>query len=146
MKFKFRLDSLLHYRKRLLDEAQIKYRSAQAEVDSALLELQSYYDASDNARSLIYSRLQSGSGLAEVVQADQHIEHLKIKVNLKRSEIRELMMKAEEFHEEMTEAARQTKILEVLKEKKKEEHKKMMKKKEAKELDDLTSMRYGRVK
>lgn len=144
MKFKFRLETLLHFRQRELEEATIRYREAQGHVDDALGAIDTMYAATDSARGLISNQLQSGSGLAEVAVADSHIEHLKIRIAAKRAEVRELMVVAEEMHDQMAEAARSVKVLETLKEKQLQEFKTTQKKKEAKELDDLTSMRFGR--
>ena len=145
MAFKFGLDSVLKYRKRLEDVAQRAFVDAQKAVDEVLQRLEGMYARLDEVREEILRTQQSGSkGNLELVrEMELFVSGQKIRIASTRQEARDLLQKAEEQQELLIAAAREKKILVKLKEKRLTEYKTWLDHIEAKNQDDQTMMRQG---
>jgi flagellar protein FliJ len=145
MSFEFSLEVLLEHKRRLQDEARRVWAEAQAKVDDAVNELNGFYKQVDDTRLTNQTLEKSGGALASrLVMNDGFIEGQKIRIERQRLKIRDLKSAAEILHEQMVEAARETKTLEKLKEKRKEEFKKKMRVREMKENDEIVTLRHKR--
>ena len=146
MKFRFRLESLLNHRGSLKDEAQRVWMEAQNRVNECLEEIQTMYNQVDESRQTIASSEKAGvsNQSAVFVSNNEFLSGQKIRIERKRQEARELMSIAEQKREEMVAAIQDHEVLKKLKEKKKQEFLKKKKTREAKEMDDLVTMRFTR--
>jgi flagellar protein FliJ len=157
MAFLFRLQKVLEYRHRLEDEAKRNYMEAQAKTVKALQELEALYVAIDLARSRGHE-LQTGtsnsnsdfksdvsSKIAPTLQnIDSFISGQKIRIERQRSVIREVKGEEEQLQDVLIQAARERKTLEKLRERHLEEYRAEVARREQAEIDDITTMRYGR--
>ena len=146
MKFKFKLETVLKHRSSLEQLAQRDHSLATAEVNRATNELQNLYSEVDQTRGLIQELLKlNGSNHAKIQHYESFIVNQKIKIDLKRKEIQELMIVKEQKLDDLVEAAKEKKVLEVFKEKRKKEFRLWKRKKEAKEIDEMVTNRYKRI-
>lgn len=149
MAFRFNLESVLKHRQRLEEAAQREFAEAQAAVDRLLAEIEGMYQRMDEVREDIARAQQLGSSeqLAMVIEMENFLGGYKHKIDSKRLEARELLLTAEEKHELLIEAALEKKILVKLKERRLLEHREKLRQLEAKEQDDMTTvrLRWGKV-
>ena len=145
MRFKFSLDSVLKHRKRLEEVAQKEFAEAQANVEAAIHKIEGMYARMDEVREEIRQAQMCG-GSADM----EHIRGMEVfllgqarRIEAARLGLRELMAIAEQKQELLIEAAKERKILDKLKERKKSEHIELARKVEAKELDDMTTIRQA---
>ena len=145
MSFEFGLEVLLDHKRKLQDEASRVWAEAQGKVDDAVAELNGFYQQVDNTRLDNQALEKSGGALAgRLIMNDGFIDGQKIRIERQRIKIRDLKSAAEILHEQMIEAARETKTLEKLKEKQKEEYKKKLRIREMKENDEIVTLRHKR--
>jgi flagellar FliJ protein len=141
--FQFRLETLLKHRRALQDIAQKDYAEAEAKVRAKLDYIKSLYAEIDQARK---ERSRAEAKLAFTANSLSGVEEFialtYIKIERARKEARELMQIMEQKHAILIEKAKERKIIEKIKERKMFEYKAELKKLEAKEMDDMTSMRY----
>jgi flagellar FliJ protein len=142
-KFRFAFESLLTYRRRLEDVARRDYIEAKANLDAVLNEINSMYKSIDRSKELI-GQLESKPPISieEIRQAHSFVSGQLKKIDVARLRSRELMTIAEDKHYIMVEAAKQSKILDKLKEKKRLHHRSEQNKKETKIADDMITMRF----
>jgi flagellar FliJ protein len=147
MAFRFGLNTVLKHRQRLEDVAQREFSEAQAEVDKCLNEIEGMYSRIDEVRSEIAAEEKLGDAGSMMRAQEMHafINGHKLRIERLRLRARELLQIAEEKHEALIEAAREKKILAKLKEKRFAEYRSWLQRIEAKELDDLTMVRVGRM-
>lgn len=143
MAFKFNLEAVMKYRKRLEEFAQREFAEAQAAVDEILQRIEDMYTRSDEVRDEIHAAQGDGSfqKIQEVREMEQFLGGHKIRIEALRLEARRLLQIAEEKQEALIEAAREKKILVKLREKKLTEYREWLRQMETKELDDLTMTR-----
>lgn len=145
MSFVFSLEVLLDHKRKLQDEARRVWVEAQSKVDQATDELNGFYKQVDDTRLQNQELERTGGALAgRLVMNDSFVEGQKIRIEHQRLKIRELKSAAEILHEQLIEAAKETKALEKLKEKQKEDYKKKMRIREMKENDEIVTLRHGR--
>ncbi|MGE3684101.1 MAG: flagellar export protein FliJ [Bdellovibrionales bacterium] len=146
MAFRFGLEAVLKYRKRLEEIAQKDFAEAQAAAGACLREIESMYQRMDEVREEIRRAAEIGTAqkLEEIRAMEQFLEGQKIRVERQRLKARELMAVAEEKQEALTAAVREKKVLVKLKEKRLNEHREWIARVEAKTLDDLTMVREAR--
>lgn len=146
MTFKFSFESLLKHRRRLEDEARREYLEAQARVDEKLAEIRRMYDQVDQTRQTIHS-IEEMCGKGDVTRISgghEFIQGQAIRIERERKVVRELISVAEEKQAYLVEVARETKVLEKLKEKRWEKYKADRRRKEALRLDEMITMRFKR--
>lgn len=145
MAFKFSLDSVLKHRKRLEEAAQREYAEAQAAVDECLKKIELMYQRSDEVREEILAAQNSGAGhsVEHIREMELFIGGQKIRIETLRQHARELLMIAEQKQEALILAAQEKKTMVKLKEKRKAEYENWLKQVEAKEQDDMTTVRFG---
>jgi len=145
MAFKFSLESVLKYRKRLEEDAQREFAEAQAKVDACLRKIEEMYSRLDEVREEIQQAQKVGSGamMEQIREMEHFMAGHKIRIETLRREARDLLMLAEEKQEALIAAARDKKMLVKLKEKKKREYQEWRNGVEAKELDDMTMVRQA---
>lgn len=143
MSYIFSLEVLLDYKKRLENEARLLFVEAQSKVDAAIVVLGEYYDQVDRTREQNSILQAQGGALApSLVANSDFITGQKFRIEAQRLKIRELKTTADELHEAMIEAAKETKTLEKLKERGFEQYKRDRRKREMKQQDELTTLRH----
>lgn len=143
MKFKFPLESVIHYRKQLEDEARREFEVAQANLDRCLQHINYMYQQMDDSRGRILNLQQKQPvDIASIRQNEEFIEGQKIRIQNERLKARDLMVVAEEKQGILIEKAKEHKILLKLKEKRKIQFLNEQKKLEVKRMDDLVTMRF----
>lgn len=143
MAFEFSFESLLRHRARIEEMARREFLEAQAIVQGTLNEIDKMYQRIDEVRNQI-SEEQQGNNTNLIQQLEAFIEGQKIRIEMKRLEARQQMEVAEEKQDILTERAKEHKSLKKLKAKKYAEFKKAQKKKEAKNIEDMVTMRFRR--
>ena len=146
MRFRFRLETLLKHREALKDEAQRVWMEAQNNLNQCLEEIKEMYRQMDHSRQTIATSEKSGvrNQPAVFVSANEFMSGQKVRIERKRQEARELMTVAEQRREEMIAATQNHEVLKKLKDRKKQEFLKKKKVMEAKQIDDLVTMRFKR--
>lgn len=145
MKFKFSLETLRKHRKNLEEIARRDHMEAKSISDRILGEIKNFYESSDNARTYIGRALdQSLVDPRLLVVADEYIERNKVRIENRKQDFRKAQTISEDKLEVLVEAARETKVLEKLKEKKLLEFKNKLKKQDRKITDEIVTQRYGR--
>ncbi len=145
MKFKFNLETLLSQRLREVDFAKKEYYEAQKKVDDIIKKIEMMWTEISESRIQMVKEQNLGGKKGQLLSSiDEFINGHKIRIEREKIVLRELLMIAEEKKEALIESAKEHKILERLKEKRFEEFKVVKKKKEAKENDDIATMRFKR--
>ncbi len=144
MKFKFSFEALLKQRKRLENQAQIVYAEAQAEANAVLNEIEAMYTKIEDSRKRIQDLSETDGGFSkEAINIGDYIELVKVKIELKKVEARELLSIAEDKKELLLEASKEYKIISKLKEKKELAFRKLKNKKEQKFLDEISIINFN---
>lgn len=145
MGFKFSLDAVLKHRKRLEEVAQREFAEAQAAVDECLKKIEAMYKRSDEVRGEIHGAQTSGaaSSVENIREMEMFLAGQKIRIETLRQHARALLQVAEQKQEALILAARDKKTLEKMKEKRKADYEAWIRQIEAKELDDMTTVRQG---
>lgn len=145
MGFKFNLESVLKHRQRLEEEAQREFAEAQRAVNEILQKIESMYNRMDEVREEIAAAQKSGTAqaLEQVRNMEEFLVSFKKQIEATRLQARELMAAAEERQEKLIFAAQEKKVLAKLKERREAEHREHVSRIEAKELDDLTTIRQS---
>ena len=143
MKFKFRLETLLKHRGRLKEDAQIIFREIQHRVFEKKREIGRQYKEIEKTRNWI-GRQEAVGEISGITQAATYIKYVKIDIENKKQELKELELESDEKNELLIEASREEAVLIKLKEKKRDEFKMMYNRLEQKRIDDLISMRHRR--
>lgn len=145
MKFRFSLEKLLEHLERQEKEAERSYLLARNHVDDANAELTELHAAVDRARRRASDLRNSGGECAASLQeTDFFIAGQEVRIARQKVKIRELVSVMEEKHASLVEAAREKKKVARLREKMQERHKDLLKRKEAKDLDEIVTVRFGR--
>lgn len=145
MKFKFRLETLRKHRKNLEEIARRNFAEAKSHSDGILSQIENFYKSGDKAREYAGSVLDKEAADPALLQlSDEFMERNKIRIERKKMEFREALVVTEEKQQDLVEAARETKVLDKLKEKKKEDFKKKLKKIDRQNIDELVIQRHGR--
>lgn len=145
MKFKFRLDFLIKHNKDKEKQALIEYSKAVSAVSDVNNEIKASMDRVNQCRQHICDVEAKGGNIgATVIMEVDFINRLGLKI--KDAERR--LVAANEFLEEqrllLVEAQRETKKVELLRERKFEEFKKAKKLREQKSIDDMITSRFKR--
>lgn len=148
MAFRFGLETVLKHRHRVEEVAQREFADAQAAVDQCLSEIEAMYRRLDEVREEILVAQQRGSAseLEMIREMETFVTGQKVRIERLRLKARELLIVAEEKHEALITAAQERKVMVKLKEKKFAEYKAWLARMEAKELDDVVSVRTARRK
>ncbi len=139
LKFRFKLESILRYRRTLEEQARANYLQARAKADQALLEIEQMYQAIDDARLSIKNAALQGSSANHLGLQEDFIQGQKIRIDAARMKARELLSTADEKQEELTQAQRERKVLELLKDRKHADFKITQKKLDMKIMDEVGS-------
>ncbi len=146
MAFRFSLEPVRKHRKRQEELAKRDLMEAQAKVQRVLEEIEAMYNRADEVRREIF--MAQGRGLAKDIELVRQMEFFlighRVRIKKKREVARELMMSEEAYLEKLVEASKDRKAMEKLREKRLSEYKIKMAKLEAKELDDISTMRHSR--
>jgi flagellar export protein FliJ len=143
MKYEFSLEVVLEHRRRTENEARRVFLEAQAKVDQAVAQLNEYYAQVDRTREQnLTLQLQGGANAPSLTANESFITGQKFRIDSQRMMIRDLKMEAEALQEALLEAAKEVKTLEKLKERQLEEFKKKRRKHEAREIDEIVTLRH----
>jgi flagellar FliJ protein len=145
MAFRFNLEAVLKFRKRLEDAAQREFAEAQAAVNEILDRIEKMYQRVDEVRAELSVAEKDGSPskLQEVRDMNLFIIGQRRRIEETRLEARRLITVAEDKQENLIAAAREKKIMVKLKERRLNEYRERLKQIEAKEMDDLTMVRQA---
>ncbi len=146
MKFKFRLETLRKHRKNLEEIARRNFAEAKNLSDGILKQIDEFYDSGDKAREYAGRVLEetTDANPALLQLSDEFMERNKVRIERKKGEFREALVLTEEKQQLLVDAARETKVLDKLKEKKKEAFIKKLKKIDRKNTDEVVVQRHGR--
>ena len=145
MKWQFRFESVLRFRKQLSDQAKMEYARARGELDQGLKALDELYQSIDQNFKSVQRLRESGGLQAEKLKThDEFFTGQQIRIERQRQKVRELKQLAEEKHEKLLASLVEYKSLERLKEKQRERIKKEMGKKDQLQIDDMVTMRHRR--
>ncbi|OQW50228.1 MAG: hypothetical protein A4S09_00085 [Proteobacteria bacterium SG_bin7] len=145
MKFKFRLETLRKHRKNLEELARRDFANAKDRSDQILKQIDNFYDDDDKAREYAGAVVRDETTDPGFLQlSSEFIERNKIRIEQKKMEFREALVVTEDKQQVLVEAARETKVLDKLKEKKKEIFLKKLRKKNRKDTDEVVVQRHGR--
>ncbi|CAN5462119.1 hypothetical protein BH10BDE1_BH10BDE1_08190 [soil metagenome] len=147
MAFVFRLQKVLEHRRRLEDEAKRAYIEAQAKTVQSLKDLEKLYVAIDLARTRgheLVTGAENRQTTPTLQNVDVFINGQKIRIDRQRAVIRDFKAEEERLQDLLIQAARERKTLEKLRERHLEEYRVEMARREQAEVDDITTMRYGR--
>ena len=143
MKYEFSLEVVLEHRRRSENEARRVFLLAQAKVDEAVDQLNEFYDQVDRTRNDSLSlQKQGGTTAPSLVANENFVTGQKFRIEAQRVKIRDLKMEAERLQDVLLEAAKEVKTLEKLKERQIEEFKKKRRKHEAREMDEIVTLRH----
>lgn len=146
MAFKFTLESVLKYRRRLENEAQRQFNEARQKLDDAKQKLDALYASVDSSRQQI-CELQTGAlvkKLEGIRDREEFIIGQGLRIQAQRKEVRALTSVVEEKQEELVLALRERKSMEKLKEKRKLEYEKEQLRLESQAMDEISVLRFGR--
>ena len=147
MKFRFSLEQLLEVRLREKDLAQRDFLLARRAQNDAEGVLESYFQSIRDARQRAGHLRSAGGACAEHLQnTDVFIAGQEVRISHQKEKIRELASVVEQKHAILVEAAREQKKVEKLRERRLERFRKEQKRLELKEVDDLVTMRFERIK
>jgi len=148
MKFEFKFESLLKYRKRLEEAAQREFISARRELDECLARIQQMYLSIEETRAYIAACQRQGEpgDISQILSSEQFIRGQNRRIDEERARARQLMMNVEQKQELLVSASREFKKMEKLKDRQKTDFKKEAKRREMKRIDDLVVIRAGRRK
>lgn len=144
-KFRFAHSTLLRYRKMQEDLARRDLWDAQRKVTNEEQVLRRMYELQDQSRENALTLQKNGGNIIPQLQLiEEYNLAEKKRIEEQRDIIRGLKQIAEEKQERLVEHARETKIVEKLKERAKQEFETAVDKKEVKTADDMTTMRFNR--
>lgn len=144
MKFKFKLEAVMKYRKVLLQEAQKEYFEAKSRLDECLAEINQMYEDMDTYRREIVLAQQATTQPKALASMEVYIDGLKIKIERTRQRARELMMVAEDKQDVFIQRAKEFKMIEKLKLRRRHVFDEQSKKREQKQADDMQVMRASK--
>lgn len=145
MAFKFKLESLLNYNKRLEDIARINFAKAEARVNEVKADIAKMYGDIKNARVNISDiSLKGGLISREIDLQDYLIKSLYIKIDRRKLQLQELLVDLEDKREALQKAMVEYKKIEKLRDKSFENYKIERKKRELKQLDDIMLMKFNK--
>lgn len=144
MSFRFKLEKVLHHRKSLEDIARKYFLEAQLEVLEIQKNINSFWEDIGRAKEERARLVKVGGTQSETLrQIYEYIKGTEIKIERQKKILHEKQAKVEELQLALQEAATQYKIIEKLKEKQHESYRMAAKKLEAKELDEMTTVRFN---
>jgi flagellar export protein FliJ len=145
MKFRFRYQQILRFRKSLEDVAFVDYAEAAKKTKDAervLADLAKSISAAH--RQAMEIRRLGGSTASELMALDSFITGQGFRLEQKKLELRQLKSEEEEFQETLRARATDRKSLDILNDKQKTEWKKEMRKKDTKASDEMVVMSFPR--
>jgi flagellar export protein FliJ len=149
MKFKYPYENLMKTKKLGRDVAYRNFAEARGELEASQDTLQKYDDDIDSSRDLnqelASSRILMKDQLETMKWTQYFLEGQKVKIERQKVVIQKNQEVYEEKTMELSEAAKEFKIFEKLKERMKDKFKKAEKKRELKTVDEIVVMRAGRV-
>lgn len=144
MKFRFRLEKILHYREAQMNVARKKFLEADADLRAAQSLLDQFHlqiDAAQRERqNVLLCQDRPSESLSQIYQ---YIKGTEIKIERQKKVIEERMVKVESAQLALQEASIEYKMIERLREKQLGEHRKVLRKREEKEISELTIQRLS---
>lgn len=138
-KFRFSLDTVLDYKRQMLDSAKTEYGTAEADVNRQenivhAVE-QNYADYNNSYRT----RQTAGMTVAEAMLAQNALRALEKEIRIELDRLYKLRRRAEEKRQIMVEAKKDTSTIEKLREKKLDTYNKELQKSEERLIDEFIS-------
>lgn len=146
MKFKFNLEKVLKHRHILVDLARKDFLEAQANVDAAKKILDDMIDLKNQQKLVRSQKVQSGKDWQnDVEQINKFLQGQDLRIARQNESLNKLEKEVESYREILLKALTEAKMIEKLKERKKQQFVKEFNETEAKELDEIATLRFSRI-
>ena len=136
-KFEFRLQTVLKLRRQQEDQKKRVVGSFLAEINGLQREAVGMAQAISEQSQVLQQHIQGTVDIDWITYYHGYVANLQRSIGEKIKEVAKVQQKLIQARRELTEAARQTRILEKLKEKLMERHNRQLKKMEAREIDEI---------
>lgn len=146
MKFKFNLEKVLKHRHILVDLARKDFLEAQANVDAAKKILDDMIELKNQQKLVRSQKVQSGKDWQnDVEQINKFLQGQDLRIARQNESLNKLEKEVESYREILLKALTEAKMIEKLKERKKQQFVKEFNETEAKELDEIATLRFSRI-
>jgi len=142
--FKFKLQPVLRYRKRIEEKFQIELGKIKIRYKEEKKKLYLLMQNKDECEREICSKYRKGIKLSDIILYFNFINKVKMDIDKQESVLKELKMKIEEKRKELLKASKERKIIEKLREKKEREYLEDLNRKERIFLDEISTNRFIR--
>jgi len=140
---KFKLQSVLNYRRTLEDQARQQLSSSQQQKNQLELELHQHQFALQQLDSELKERQLEGLSIAEIDLFEAQIDHRRRLMVALQQRLEELERQIQQEREELLAAAREKQVMEKLKEKQEEEFRREQARLERNLLDEISLRNKG---
>ncbi len=144
-KFRFSMENILHMKEKLEEQAKNEYGQANARLLAEQEKLQLLIQRQHQAELALEQVLHEVLSVVEIRHREDAVEIIKTYVMQQRLEIIRCEKEVEVAREHLTEAMKQRKTFEKLREKAFDAFRKEEQKAEQKEVDELVSYRFGQT-
>jgi len=138
-KFNFRLEPILKLRKQQEDQKKRAVGDLLAEINALQRQALEMADAIRRQDRALRQNVRGTVDINWIAYYQGYVTHLRQSISQKIDEVAQIQKKLVQARHELTEAARQTKILEKLKEKRKQRYEKELRRREIGELDEIAA-------
>ena len=145
-KFRYRMQNILNVKEKLETQAKNEFATARLRLDEEEEKLNALYARKDDYLDRGRRARNSAININELTENTYALERMDAYIADQKLEVKKAERELEKATDRLTEAMKETKIHTRLKEKAFEEFKKELNSEEAKEIDELTSYRYGQRK
>lgn len=142
-KFIYSMQNILDIKYKLEDQAKVEYALAKAELDSQQQLLWHLHERRVGYSDQLKNSISAQLVLKEIKNLQDAVENMKYKIRIQAAVVRKAERKADLAEAKMTYAMKERKTYEKLKENAFEVFKQEVQTQEIKEIDELTSFRYG---
>lgn len=137
--FKFRYERILKQREDDEEEVKTKLGKANSKLQNLLAEKAKVLSSQEEFFKTIQSQLIGGVRTSDLQMFERSKQHYKSKIEALSSEIAEMQLKIIQIKKELTEAVKQRKIMEKLKEKEKEAYLDALNAAESKVIEEIVN-------
>lgn len=142
-RFRFPMENILNMKEKLEEQAKNEYGQAHAKLMSEQEKLDELNDRLETAKQRLKEILYESLSVSEIRNREDAVEIIKMYVMQQLLVVKRCEKEVEVAREKLTEAMKQRKIFEKLREKAFEEFMQEESHKEQKEVDELMSYKYG---
>ncbi len=142
-KFIYSMENILNIKYKLEDQAKSDYALAKAELDRQQEILWQLHERRTGYSDRLTESISSTLNLQEIRQLQEAVENMKYRIRIQAGVVKKAEKKVELAEQKLTFAMKERKTHEKLKENAFEVFKQEVQAQESKEIDELTSFRYG---